>query len=1131
MNLTQFYNIQAPVTPWGVVAAASAATYAVDGNNQIFVPSADGHVYAMDVLQCAIEMSTVPEGVQPKPVKMVQAPAHLQHRPLLAGREELRLQLLYPENSLPFLESMNIDAEVKTDRKLQPTPQCPIWTVASNISQPFAAPTRYLQNPLGDGRNLLFVTETSADLQTGGVLHLLDAATGIEIWNQPAIPPSSGQSYGLVGIVPALAPPVNNIVIVPFGTALVAIQLSNGAICDVAATPTFDLFVSSPMISSDGTAAYVHSSTGALWKFLISPGCSTATLTYVWGCTYDPTLPQPPCTIPSMVHQHPKFNPSNGKVKSRVPVDVSEYGFPGGWYQPSTKLERAELYNAIVQLHNDMYGEEETQMIINYGVKFIRQHNGVSIDMKPLEAAALAARIPRDRLYSIITPSGYLRLGPNSKPALSFSLTDFGGVFPYATPAISLDDQTIIVSNYAVGADSSVVSVNAQGGTTNWNFYKFPTQGGPSIPFGTSRSSPAVDVNNYVYVGSDVDWALNPTTNLTLPALFAFDMNGNMKWVTTLGEENITVGSASPIITDGVDGDHRAYMVAIDSVISMTEGLSCPSADPILECSGHGRCNCAGSNGGLCSCFGCWYDGTGGECNTYNNAACVNGQCDDSGACDCNNCYATDPITGLCTNPLDCGTGGTCSPDTGDCSCSNICFALGPDGLCSQAFDCGPSGSCSDPGTGQPNCTCSDSCYSSAGPGQPCKIVKDCGPGGQCQNGQCVCQPCWSADSTGSCTIQLNCLNNGICDTNSGQCICTGCWTVGSNGSCINPVTCPAGGTCSDDGVPGDPYSCTCTDPCYSQDPVSGLCVPKNCANGQCSNGQCFCNNCFSLDGNGNCTQTVNCGNGQCNTNSGQCTCNNCWLPDYTSGPPYSCTQPNSCSGHGICAPQTGQCMCSNLCYSSSDCSYFNSCNNHGSCMPEYGRCTCSPGFAAGQQCASCDACHYGAGCAFVADHCGDHGTCNVNADGTRGIPPCICDAGWSGDSCTTSADAANASASAAVAAGVTIPLTLLIAGFFGIFFFAKASGLTLTAAAKAAPTALINKLGFGKGYSTLSSSGSGGAPSTVNTGAGSTQAQSVASRLSGLVKPDASKSGLLSSSGGRGGGSYGSSSTTYSNL
>ena len=1083
----------------------------------------------MDVLQCALEMNSVPEGQQPSPVKMVPAPSSLQNTPLLAGYEELRLKLLYPENSIEY-----ITADGNTNsRKLQPSPQCPIWTVASNVSLPFAAPTRYLSNPLSDGRNFLLVSETGADLQTGGVLHCLDAATGIEIWNQPAIPPATGQSYGLLGIVPALVPPVNNILIVPFGPALVAIQLSNGQICDVAGNPTFDIFVSSPMVSSDGTSVFVHSASGALWKFIISPGCSSATLSYVWGCTYDPTSPSPTCNFPSMVHDHPVFSTTTGKVNYRHPINVSEYGLPGGWYQPSTKQERDELYAAITQLHNDMYGEDETNMILSTGVKFIREHNGVPVEMKSLEMAALAARIPRDRLYSIVTPSGYVRLGRNSKPSLSFSLDDFGGIYPFATPAISLDDQTVVISNYAVGVDSSVLAVNVQGGTCNWNFYSFPTQNGPNIPFGMSRSSPAMDVNNYVYVGSDVDWALNPTTNLTLPALFAFDMTGALKWVTTLGEENITVGSASPIITDGVDGDHRAYMVAIDSVISMTEGQSCPSADPILECSGHGRCNCNGNNAGQCSCSGCWYDGANGECNTFNANACVNGACDDSGACDCNNCYTTDPITGLCTSPLDCLNGGNCSPDTGDCSCPNICYALGPDGLCSDAFNCGPSGSCSDPGTGTPSCSCSDSCYTSSGPGQPCTLVKDCGPGGQCQNGQCVCQPCWAQDGNGSCTIQLDCGNNGICDINSGQCICTGCWTTGGpNNTCSVPVSCGPGATCSDDGVPGDPYQCTCTDPCYSQDPTSGQCVQKNCAQGTCSNGQCVCNNCVTLDGNGNCTVPVNCGNGQCDSGSGQCMCQNCWLADYTSGPPYSCTIKQTCSGHGVCSPVTGNCMCSNLCYTSGDCSIFNSCNNHGSCNPEFGTCTCAPGFAAGTQCNSCDACHYGGGCAVIADHCGGHGTCNVNADGTRGSPPCICDAGWQGASCTSPADGNAAGGSAAVAAGVAIPVTLLAAGFIGIFFFAKASGLTLTAAAKAAPTALINKLGFGKGYTTLSSSGSGSGPSTVNTGAGSSQAQSVASRLNTLVKSDGSKSGLLSSSGtGRGGGYGSSSSTTYSNL
>jgi hypothetical protein len=778
LNLTSYYNIGAPATPWGIVAAPTSSLYS-DGNNEIFVGSGDGNVYAMDVLQCAILMdASADAGVQPAPVTMVPA-TELNAKPLVNGNPALRGRTLHPR-----VEAA-VDAEAGASssasggaRSLQAGPGCNVWQYNSGNGLPFAAPTRLVENPYLDGRNFLLVSETNPDLATGGILHALDASTGSSLWNLPAVPPGSSNSYSLAGITPAMIPTANNVILMPFGNQLVAVDLQGGFICDQAYTTNGDILVSSVAISPDGSAAYVHSAGGSLWRFNINTaaGCSGATITTAWGCAYVYGVNPPVCNAPSMEVSHPTFHPTTGAILSTTTVPIRAYAEgAGGWHQPTTKAEREELYVEIERLHVARFGAEETARVKAAAVHPLLPTNPdyAAFDMEPLRVAALAAQVPRDELYAIVTPSGYVRLGRNAKPARTFSLGDFGGIYPYATPAITGDSTMVALSNFALTQDSGVMMLNAGNGSGIWGYYSFSTPQG-NVAFGKSRSSPAIDSNNAVYVGSDIDWTFSPTSNMTVPALFAITSSGSLKWVTPVGEENITVGYASPIITDGVDGDHRAYMVSKDAIISMVEGVSCPTNDPVLECSGHGHCNC-GSNpvtAGACSCYGCWYDGPGGSCATYQ-GTCGQGTCEITGTCTCDTCVMNDPITGQCTVPLDCLNSGTCNPGDGSCSCPNACFTVGPDGLCSQAFDCGPSGTCTDPGSGA-QCSCDDTCFAPTGPNGQCQAAIDCGPGGSCSAGVCQCNPCWSKDASGSCTVQLDCLNNGICDEGSGACMCTG---------------------------------------------------------------------------------------------------------------------------------------------------------------------------------------------------------------------------------------------------------------------------------------------------------------------------------------------------------------------
>lgn len=177
-----------------------------------------------------------------------------------------------------------------------PGKDCLSWArKISAANAPSYGPPRLVQWT-GLAVAVLLVTETHSDLDTGGVLHAYNARTGEELWTFAAL--VDNVSVGLKGVVPAQ---VNGgqLLLLAFGPRVIALDLAQ---CSVAACPEVgsidsrtlfgggDAFVSSVVVV--GSAAFVHSSTGTLWKFALAlsgEGTSSAACAFslAFACRYS----------------------------------------------------------------------------------------------------------------------------------------------------------------------------------------------------------------------------------------------------------------------------------------------------------------------------------------------------------------------------------------------------------------------------------------------------------------------------------------------------------------------------------------------------------------------------------------------------------------------------------------------------------------------------------------------------------------------------------------------------------------------------------------------------------------------------------------------------------------------------
>lgn len=742
VNLTML-SPGAPVTGWGVVASAANHKVIIGTAesapvaeptfiyaDRVYVPSADGNLYAIQPQYCASQLA-----VQRARSVLAQSPSDPSvHRP----DADLARSLYGTEEAVGAIT-------------------CAAWI--KSFTQPLYAPTRWVPaSPAypANGDGVVLVSETDPQLDTHGVMHALDSITGATLWSMNAEYVDSAGATVTAGlrVVPAVNPTLTPagtgnqtyVGFMAFGTRVVAFNVYTGAIlADInnnaitAASPTgpgkTDIFVSSPTLTADGSTLFVHSSTGTLWKIAVGGAYPAVTLSFVWACDYYIKGKSPLCdnvTLPLL---------STAAASDATPLEgagtwtrrralAADSGATaaaaemvnGGFYQPTTRQQRTELYAAIAAEHARLFTAAEDAAA---AVKAAQQQVHTAASIAPLLRA-----LPFESVAALSTASGYRLLAPDSVPvgaklqriaalaeqaaatrkqgvqpvaagvdarqlagltgsqrrqlravlaaatatpasaaADAASRYGFLGVFPFATPSLMPGDAAVIVAQYGfMGGDNGIFSIKPADGSQNWGLQNITSPvDGKVTTFGHSRSSPAIDPSGNVYVGTDSDDGI-----YTLPLLLAISPAGGYTWLTGIDTDNVVVGSASPIVGQGFKGEKRAYMVSGYGIKAFDEGYACPGAlDPFSACSGNGVCNCA----------------------------------------------------------------------SGTCTCSNRCFT-GPD--CGVALTCSGHGTCD----GDLGCQC-DPCWA----GDDCSIPKPC-QHGTCTAGVCVCQACWTGTY---CEVRCGC--------------------------------------------------------------------------------------------------------------------------------------------------------------------------------------------------------------------------------------------------------------------------------------------------------------------------------------------------------------------------------------
>lgn len=633
-----------------------------------------------------------------------------------------------------------------------PGPGCLAWSQQINPSTNFPSysSVKLLTTRLpGSASNTLLVSETHPTLNTGGVLHGLDPFTGQEQWRY------GDGTWGIKGVLPAQLPVGNaSVLLVPYGTRLVAVDMGNcpppPALCpeigsyDTAADfgPGGDELASSIVLTYSANACFFHSAGGYTWLLNVDyrPTSQPPTVTFSmsWACKYDVLGG---CTPPP---SPPSFSPPY-QTHAQAPA-------PGGFYQPTTALEAQQLHSAIASAHLTLHGPEA-----GLAATELERSSPLALTSR------LALELPRSTLYALVTPSSYARLHPSGRrTAPEDGPRDFGGTLPLATPAFLDSRNLLAVVDYPMdGSDSSLLVLYASYGTVinttdpitgaakPFRVSLLTLPDSTTYPMGRTRSSPAWDRTSHLYVGADLDVGMGAAF---LPTVFSVDAGAVVRWAAALdgASADATVGSASVVVTLGPRKDSRLYIAAEDGVHAVQEpaasagGAVCPH-EGLLDCSGHGDCDCAS---GMCKCWGCW---GGADCGVPSEGVCTasGGTCTTDGHCACGDACHSGPD---CSTLTQCGNGGTCNPLDGSCSCPGVCLTLNHFGKCglSNSSLCANGGLC-DGAAGPGLCSCVGPAACFKGP--DCSVPIVCGahsvcvPGGP---GGCTCIGGWSGPS---CTI------------------------------------------------------------------------------------------------------------------------------------------------------------------------------------------------------------------------------------------------------------------------------------------------------------------------------------------------------------------------------------------
>lgn len=226
----------ATVTTTSSAAAttASAANGGDDGDSSS--RGSSKYAFAMDPILAQV---TSMEVVPPKPA----SPTSFDVDPAVAARVHRVDQVAYRSkahgSSASATASSSGEAAVDDDAPAtsssfsstsgNPLPNCLQWVASLPAGMPSYGPTRHVKGISADFQvpDLVLATHTDPELDTNGVLHAFDAATGAELWTHKAID-DSGTWWGLTGVVPAVDPLRGNLIYIAYGGTVRAIDAVSG---------------------------------------------------------------------------------------------------------------------------------------------------------------------------------------------------------------------------------------------------------------------------------------------------------------------------------------------------------------------------------------------------------------------------------------------------------------------------------------------------------------------------------------------------------------------------------------------------------------------------------------------------------------------------------------------------------------------------------------------------------------------------------------------------------------------------------------------------------------------------------------------------------------------------------------
>lgn len=683
---------------------------------------------------------------------------------------------------------------------------------------------------------LVYIPSTHIDLDTGGRLRAYDSEFGYSVFSIRTID-KDGEWWGL-RTAAAIDKTRSGLIYIAFGREVHAIHPTSGkTITKIDASdfikqtisaseykegePAADIFVSSPVLLSDGSGLIIQSAFGYIWKIKISgkfellddearrmrraseernnddeeeedpdddddepgdddefgpdiPYTSTVKFTIAWACDYLDADNQ--CVNSNTKRLHRVIAGRNGEGDRILYADEL---VPGGLPAPSTRQDVEAVHSRFREKYAIKLAQEANyDLTAPLPESILKTVNNLHIE-------TVTGKFNGPEIAEIAKELGYHESTYRSGGLLPVSM------YPYPTCALA-NNKNVICSVVHIHKEKEynlLVEINVTTGQYNWEKSYVISEEGFSL-LGRGYSSPLVDGQGNVYVATDAPPYVG--NNDTIPTLWAFSSKGDYQWKrdieNAMGEGmglDDTIGYASPLIGPGSHGGARLFLPAKEGVIAFGHGVSCPGNCGNIH---KGYCNC---DTGECTCRGCYGgDDCALECGGH-------GHCTEDG-CVCQNCWTKDD-KGLCTIPLDCGDG-KCNESTGKCYC--------------------------------PSCSVFDEDTKKC-------VPQDCG-NGFCSFGVCVCDNCWALNDDKLCLKKQDCGGMGICIVETGICDCYDSCDYGN--SCQYKTDCHAGKcigrnkcTCPEFFV--DQY-CTLCDTCHSFDKSTNSCValdPDPCSgHGKC---------------------------------------------------------------------------------------------------------------------------------------------------------------------------------------------------------------------------------------------------------------------------------------------------------